>query len=302
MADQSQSTMLDPGAEAYRKSVYGAAEALPEWQSYGGQTVAGPNAQTLQGYNMMGQQDPRIAGGYGGMANNLGLANQYMQDQMGGGGSFANADMAAYQNPYQQQVIQATQRDYDRMMGQGMRDVGAQATSSGAFGGSRHGLAEAQRMAMLQEAQGGAMAGLRHQGFESAAQKWQNDQNMQMQRAGMASNLGMAGLQGMQGMQQQQAAGLIGGGEYQRGIEQQGMSDQYNQWLMAQQAPYQRLQAQTQVGGAMPYGQVQTQDLGGSKWGGAAGGAMSGAATGAAFGPWGAAAGGLLGGALGWLG
>lgn len=296
--EQKQTTQPGSAVRDYRDYVFRQAQGLPQWSPYGGQTVADPSQQTMQAYQMMGQIDPRMTQAYGGMLGNLGLATQHMAGQLGGAGSFTGADMEAYQNPYQQQVIQQTQQDYDRMRGQGLRNVGEEATRAGAYGGARHGIAEGTRMAELGRAEANQLAGLRHTGFQDAASRWSQDRSYQNLAAQQMANLGMSGAAGLNALQQQRAQAMMGAGEYGRGIQQQGLTDQYNQWLMGQQAPYQRLAALQQGFGA-PTGQETTIDYGGGGLGGFLGGAMSGAGAGAALGPWGALGGGILGGLSG---
>ena len=49
-------------------------------------------------------------------------------------------------NHYQQQVIEATLRDVGTAAQMGLNQIGAQAQSAGAYGGSRQGIAEAEAL------------------------------------------------------------------------------------------------------------------------------------------------------------
>ena len=58
-------------------------------------------------------------------------------------GPMTTAQTTAYMSPYQQQVIDASLADYDAQAAKSRLGLGAQAVSGGAFGGGRHGIAEA---------------------------------------------------------------------------------------------------------------------------------------------------------------
>ena len=78
--------------------------------------------------------------------NNLnqaaGQTRQVMNGQ--GAGPLAQTDMRPYMNKWNTQVINRTMNDMDRARQMTQNDIGAQATAAGAFGGSRHGLVEAE--------------------------------------------------------------------------------------------------------------------------------------------------------------
>ena len=104
-----------------------------------------------------------------------------------------------FMNPYQDQVIDAINRQYGVGNEMAMRSVNDAATRGGAFGGSRHGIATGTALAENTRNRDSQIAGLLTGGFESA-----------MGRAGQAVNLGMGGAgspeawrlrQLMQGMQ-----------------------------------------------------------------------------------------------------
>ena len=81
-------------------------------------------------------------------------ANPYQaaaQAQMGAMGRTAQGlnetaaqGMGNYQNPYESQVVQQTLRDVGSQALNAQNMLGAQATAANAFGGSRHGIAEAE--------------------------------------------------------------------------------------------------------------------------------------------------------------
>jgi len=85
-------------------------------------------------------------------------------------GQLATTDLSSYMNPYDESVISGLQKD--AMTGQQMasNELGAQATAAGAFGGSRHGVAEGVMASGIQNNLNQQIAGLRQSGFQNAQQ------------------------------------------------------------------------------------------------------------------------------------
>lgn len=143
---------------------------------YGAQNM-GPAAQTgWQGYTGAMLGPAAQASSYG-----------YNAAQQAGPQAISSA-MGAYRNPYEQQVVNAAGQDIMRQNRMMLGDVGASAASAGAFGGSRHGLVEAEtnRAALEQMAQ--TTGQLRHQGFTTAAGLGAQDVGNRMAVAGANQN------------------------------------------------------------------------------------------------------------------
>ena len=68
------------------------------------------------------------------------------QATMAAGQAFANPNVNQFMNPYQQQVVDATIRDVGNAAQMGLNNIGAQAQRSGAYGGSRQGVMEAEAL------------------------------------------------------------------------------------------------------------------------------------------------------------
>jgi hypothetical protein len=165
-----------------------------------------------------------------------------MQPSQVMGGSFLDANLGAYQNPFQQQVIDQTMADLDRSRQMVQQQTGDAAARAGAFGGSRQGVLEAETNRAFFDRMGAAAGGLRAQGFDTAAGLAGQDlqRNLQAQLANQ-----QAGLQG--GAQQLQAAGLLGSLAGQQ--QQLGMTDAsalMNLGLTQQQFGQQQLDAPLQ--------------------------------------------------------
>jgi hypothetical protein len=106
-------------------------------------------------------------------AQQMGATGNYNANQMGDlsgnydAAQLAGTDLSPYFNPYQSNVIDASMRDYDNLLGQTFNTLKAQ-TPTGAFGGSRQGVAMGQAGADAARQQAGLLANLRSQGFQNA--------------------------------------------------------------------------------------------------------------------------------------
>ena len=171
-----------------------AGAANPAMTQGGGNVPMGPNATggPVQGGMMrqMVQQGPNIASNpYQQAADAQKAALAGTQASMGyqpmmvrptgysatgysatmqGGPNSAASQMSKYTNPYENQVVQATLRDIESGRQNAMNTVGAQATNANAFGGSRHGLVEAETNKAYTQQALDAAAKMRSQGFNTA--------------------------------------------------------------------------------------------------------------------------------------
>jgi hypothetical protein len=150
------------------------------------------------------------------------------------GQSFLNMNLQDYMNPYLQQVAGNVMSDLDRQrMGQ-LNQLGANAFQAKAFGGSRHGVAEAETNRAAQETAARALTDLYFSGFGAAAGLAGQDMAMAQQaalanqQAGIsgaglnlqaANQLGQIG-QTQQGMAQADIAALGNVGSMQQMLEQ----------------------------------------------------------------------------------
>lgn len=176
-------------------------------------------------------------------------------------GTLAGTNLAAYQNPYTQQVIDAQNADIMRGAQMGLNDLGTAASRAGAFGGSRHGIAMSELGRGAAQLMGQQSAQLRQAGFNQAQKMAQQDIANRLSQA----NLGLTGAAQL-GNLGQQSFGY--GQQIQQNIAQQGQQQQMlNQALIdaakAQygaytQAPAAGLSIMTQALGASPHGQTQT--------------------------------------------
>lgn len=148
-------------------------------------------------------------------------------------GQLATTDYAPYMNPYTQQVIDAQAQDVLRNAQLGLNNLGAQAQAARAFGGSRHGIAEAELGRGVASTLGQQAAQLRSQAFQNAQQAALSDIGNRFAADQFNVNTALAGSQNRQAAAQQLAnIGNIGF----------GMGQQINQNLMAQGALQQGVQ------------------------------------------------------------
>lgn len=126
----------------------------------------------------------QAAGVAGNLTGNLGFAGQQ---------GLAGIDQ--YFNPYQQQVVQGVQSDFDRQRQLATNQAADMATRSGAFGGSRQAVLDAELQRGVNQNEAQQLANLRYGGYTNAA-------NQMLQQQQMAANLGLSGLQGLFGLGQ----------------------------------------------------------------------------------------------------
>lgn len=241
-----QATAPDTATQGYRNAIWGAAGDAAN------QPAAGMNPLTTQAAGLFG--DYANAGATGAAAL--------------GGDPAATAKLW---NPYQSQVLDSIQNQFSTLAGRARNAVGSNATMAGAYGGTRHGVAE-----------GVAIGELGRTAQEQLANTASSGYDTMMNRAYMGANLGFG------------AAGQLSGlGQYMTQY-----ADQNNPAMR-------RLGLLTGAMGAMgPGGQTTTttEPINRNRAAGALGGATTGAEIGSHFGPWGTGIGAGLGGLIGMFG
>lgn len=113
-------------------------------------------------------------------------------------GQFAGTDINPYMNPFLGQVVDQTSADMERarLIQQNQADDAAQ--RAGSFGGSRHGIANAETNRNFYDRLGATMGALRSQGYENAQRAAFQDIGNRMQadlaNQGMDFNVGRANM------------------------------------------------------------------------------------------------------------
>jgi hypothetical protein len=157
-------------------------------------------AQQVAPETQLQQQARGLAGGLGGYQQYLTQAEQYSGPQ-------------AYQqfmSPYQQQVIDTTLSEFDKQRQIAQQQIGAKAIQSGAFGGAREGVQQAEFGAQSLQDRAALQAQLLQQGFGQAQQAAQTAFTQQQGLASLqpqllGSQIGAMSALGQQQQQQQQA-------------------------------------------------------------------------------------------------
>lgn len=176
-------------------------------------------------------------------------------------GTVAGSNLSPYMNPYTRNVIGGLQTEAARGMAIGANQLGAQATQAGAFGGSRHGIAQGQMMGDIMRGVNQQTGQLLQSGFQSAQQMAQQDiqnrlaqANLGMQGAAQLGNLGQQSF----GYGQQIQQNLAQQGQQQQLLNQALIDAAKQQYGAYQAAPTSGLSIMTQALGASPHGQTQT--------------------------------------------
>lgn len=195
---------------------------------YGGEMVAPVNAQ----------QNLGIAG----INANANFAQPYIQTA---GGMAYNAaqpitgqQIQQYSNPFTDQVINATQNQFNNQNAQQQQKLLGNTIMKGALGGNRVGIAQGELANQQNLAQAPVIAGLRSQGYTTGLSTALQEQQAQQAGAYSLGNLGVAG----------QSAGLtganaqIGAGTLQQGTQQAQDAASYSQYMQKMGYPFQTAQ------------------------------------------------------------
>jgi hypothetical protein len=183
----------------------------------------GQQAAIDLGLSGVGAYQPLMQQGEQTLAGGLGTYNQAVQQSLGATattmgtmGAYDPRSYQAFMDPYTDEVINRAQADIQRQGDVAQQQIGAQAASSGAFGGSRQAVAEQELQRNLSDQMARTSAGLRSQGYQQA-------QNMAQQAFGdqMARQQNAAQLFGQVG----QGLGTLAGGITRTGLSQAALGE-----------------------------------------------------------------------------
>ncbi|MEL0287066.1 MAG: hypothetical protein VXA34_00260 [Gammaproteobacteria bacterium] len=225
-------TRLAPFQEKFLQDIFAQATALKGTpQPYAPQQLAGLSSLQQQAI-AQGQA------GIGGYQPYMQAAQQYA----------APGGVTQFFNPYEQQVVQQTMQDIATEGAKAQTQLAGQGVASGAFGGSRFGVAQGELAGKTLEQQARSAGQLRQQGFQQAQQAAQRAAQLQ-------AGLGQAAQQmGMQDINQ-----LLGLGSLQQRQQQAGF-DVARANTMAQQAlPFQEIGFLSDLFRGVPTMQTQLQ-------------------------------------------
>lgn len=214
------------------------------------------------GMSGIGSFQPFLTGG-------AGAVSQGIMDAQGAG--YTPSSYQEFMDPFTEDVIQQQYQDIARQGDIARQQIGSQAARSGAFGGSRQAVAEAELGRNVMEQQARTGSALRSAGFQQAQQSAQQAAQQQLRQAQLGGQLG-AGLAGIGQLGQQlgtqdvntllglggltQQFGYQGAGGFTPG-QAQLTAEQSN--LMAQQgSPYQQLSFLSDIFRGVPSTQQTT--------------------------------------------
>jgi hypothetical protein len=281
---------LPSWAEPYAKETLGKASALTDtgqnpYQAYDAPRFAGlsPMQQAAQQQAASMTAAPQLAPATG-MTAEAGLRaldTRYDPSQFQGG-QFGQQEAQQYMSPYMQSVVDIQQREAQRNADIAGTQRGAQAVGAGAFGGSRQAIMEAEAARNLAQQKGDIQATGSQAAYQQAQAQFNADQARRMQAQQLAeqsrqygAGLGLQGLQtALQGAGQ---LGTLGGqqftqgmdinrlqagyGAQQQAMEQQGLSQGYQDFLTQQNYPYKQLGFMSDMLRGLPLGSKTTSEV-----------------------------------------
>lgn len=280
------------------------------YQPYTGDRIAGFSPNELAAQDLA-TQFATSGAGYG----NLDAASGTAAGVMGYRPDSVVGNLGFYMNPYTQNVINSTLNNLDRSRQITLDQNAATAAKAGAFGGSRHGVVDAETNRNFFDVAGNTIAGLQNTAYNNALGAAQQDisnlynaNSQNLEGARMLANLGLTGRQ----LTQQDIDTLNSVGGQQRQMSQAELDQAYKDFVEQRDYPLRQLAIKQSALSNTPYGSTTTQSASAPQtnpFGAAAGGALLGSSlfgTGGALAGtlgtgFGAGSGALLGGGLGLL-
>ncbi len=281
---------LPEWARGYAKDTLSKASALTDvnqnpYQAYGANRIAGfsPMQQQAQ-QQAAGMQTSNLTGLGGQMAGAaaMGALGANYDPTQFQAGQFGQQDAQQYMSPYMQSVVDIQQREAQRQGDIAGTQRNAQAAKSGAFGGSRQAIMDAEAARNLATQKGDIQAQGLQSAYQQAQAQFNADQARQMQAQQLAEQSKQYGAGfGMQGLQTAlQGAGQMGAlgqqqfgqgmdinklqsayGGQQQALEQQGLTQGYQDFQNQQNYPYKQLGFFADMIRGLPLGQQSTSQI-----------------------------------------
>lgn len=245
---ETQTTITDipDWVKPYAKESLGKASALSAspYQAYGGERIAQFTPLQKQAFGQAGQQ--QVAGQVGFGSGLAGLA---------GTSSFQDPGTAqGYMSPYMQQVVDQQMSSAQRQADIAATQRGYQAFRSNAFGGSRQAIENAEAARALASQKGDIQAKGLQSAFEAGQGQFNQEQANRLNAAQALGQLGQQQFGQQMDITNQQAT--FGG--QQRAATQDILSQQYQDFLNQQRAPYDQLSFMSSIIRGTPMGQTTT--------------------------------------------
>ena len=267
-----QTNSISPWMEEAAKAQLGKATALTDttqnpYQQYGGNRIAEFNPmqqQFFQGVQNLGTSGAINQGiDVAGQATGRALNTAYSPYQTGQFG----AQAGQYMDPYMQNVVDIQQREAQRTADIARTQSNANAVKSGAFGGSRQAIVDAEAARNLATQKGDIQARGLQDAFTRGQQQFNTEQALGEASRQYGAGLGLKGLEtalsgasqlgglgATQFGQQKDILGLQqGAGAQQQMQDQTKLSQDYEDFLNKQKYPYQQLEFMSNIMRGTPY-------------------------------------------------
>jgi len=289
-SSQTSISELPDWARGYAKDALAKTAALTDtsqnpYKVYGADRIAGFSPLQTQSQQSAANMQTSGATGFGTqLAGAAGLGalgarydpTQFQADQFGG------ESAQQYMSPYMQNVVDIQQREAQRQGDIAGTQLASQATKSGAFGGGRQAIMQAEAARNLATQKGDIQARGLQSSYEQAQNQFNADQARRMQAQQLSEQSKQYGAgYGMQGLQTAlQGAGQLGtlGGQQfaqgmdinklqnayggqQQALQQQGLTQAYKDFQNQQNYPYKQLGFMSDMIRGLPLGQQSTRQL-----------------------------------------
>lgn len=242
----------------------GKAEAFADapYQAYQGERTAGFTPMQEQGFKNVSNLGPTAQVGTGSqLAGAAGLGS------LGAGQNYAMQAMnpyatRAYMSPYMEAAVAPQMREAARQSAIQGQENQAKAVQQGAFGGSRSAIVEAERQRNLQQQLGDIYGKGAQTAFEQARQAQQFGADLGLKGYGQAGQAAQAlGELGKTQYAQQEAAAKsqLSAGQLQQQLEQQKLTDRYQDFLNQKAYPQQQMAFLSDVLHGAPVGGTTMQ-------------------------------------------
>lgn len=235
-AGTSTQSTLSEWAGPYVTGLLGKTQALAEqpYQVYGGPMTAGESALQSKYFTGLGSLTfPSQLGQSFTSANAPALPSATSGTA---GGATPTGPAAQYMNPYLQAVLAPQLEELRRQAGITQQTQAGKAAQAGAFGGTRYGLMEAEGARNLLQEMNKTIGTGYANAYDKAMQQFNAEQG---QAKTLADMIASAGAQ-------------------QRGIQQEGITADYNEFLAQRDYPMKQLQFQQSMLQGLPISTVST--------------------------------------------
>jgi len=268
-----QTNNIAPWMEEAAKAQLGKATALTDinqnpYKQYEGQRIASFDPMQEKFFENVGNLGTSGALGQGigaaGQVTSRALDTSYNPYQTGQFG----AQAGQYMDPYMQNVVDIQQREAQRQADIAGTQRGAEAVKSGAFGGSRQAIVDAEAARNLATQKGDIQARGLQDAYTRAQQQFNTEQALGEQSRQYGAGFGLEGLRtalsgasqlgGLGSTEFGQQKDILGlqqaAGGQRQAQDQMKLSQDYEDFLAKEKYPYQQLEFMSNIMRGTPYG------------------------------------------------